>query len=339
MGGFLKPIKTSVKIKNFLFCALIIAGCSRPEIRRTQLSPHEKFSEYGHDHFLASVSSMEFVNETFLLTEYDFSRLIWLNSDFSEKLLIDNGDEVSGVEYPTYATIIGDKLAVYNSGRQRIQFYQNQGILLDSLSIVVTSDILNFAKSGDNLVFSIFPEDLRNPFISYNLNQKKSQRFGEITNLYFDQFQQIHNSRGYIFPYEEGYTTVNPTTGEVSLYDKAGQRTFYTDIFEQANLNSVKNTLTEFYKKTSNSTMDIISDCKFIDNKLYILIYNRKEGEKPNPREVLVFSVNQNNNIQIDRIYEIGEGESYYSKLCLISPYKLAAFELQTSDIHVFELK
>lgn len=228
---------------------------------------------------------------------------------------------------------------MYNSGKQRIQFYQDQGILPDSLSIVVTSDLLNFAKSGENLVFLIFPEDLRNPFISYNLTQKKSHRFGEITNLYLNQFQQIHNSRWYIFPYEEGYTTVNPTTGEVSPYDKAGQRTFYTDIFEHANLNSVKNTLTEFYKKTTNSTMDIISDCKFIENKLYMLIYDRKEGEKPNPREVLVFRVNQNKNIQIDGIYEIGEGDSYYSKICLISPYRLAAFELQTSDIHVFELK
>lgn len=90
-----------MKIKHFLFSALIIAGCSRPEIRRTQLSPQDKFSEYSHDHLLASVSSMEFVNETFLLNEYDFSRLIWLNSNFSLKLLIDNKDEVSGVDYPT----------------------------------------------------------------------------------------------------------------------------------------------------------------------------------------------------------------------------------------------
>lgn len=321
-----------------LFLILFIA-CKSKDVEKIQLTPIEKFSDFGYDHFLSSLSSIEFINEIFYITEYEHSRLMLLNKDFSEKLLIDNSDKEFGISYPTYSTPINDKIAVYNSGRQKIDFYTYEGEILKSSSIKVNSELLNFAKSKNQLLYSIIPSDLKGPFVISDINSKKIKRFGELSEIHYNKFQEMYNSLGYIFPSQNGFLTLKPTTGELISYNSELKTTFKSNILEELNLNTVIEIVNEFYKTTSTSTMDIVSDCKLFNDKLYILIYNRKIDEKPNPREVVVFHIEKDGSLQLDKIYELGEINGYYSKICLISSDKLAAFEIQTSDIHIFDLK
>jgi hypothetical protein len=323
----------------YLLLAFQIISCSEKKIQTTELTPIEKFSDFGFDHFLTSLSSLEFSNETFYITEYEFSRLILLKRDFSEKLLIDNSDREFGIVYPTYAHPIDGKIAVYNSGRQKIEFYNYEGQKYESPSITINTELLNFAHINGKLVFSIIPSDLNNPFVIYDLKLKSSERFGDLSDISYNQFQQIYNSLGYVFPFQKNFITIKPTTGEIISYNEELEPTFKTNILDDLNLSSVIEEINEFYKASTNSTIEIISDCKIHDDKLYLLIYNRKPEEKPNPREVIVFDIKKGGVLKLEKIYNLGDENSYYSKICLVSKDKLAAFEIQTSDIHIFDLK
>jgi hypothetical protein len=318
---------------------LLIIGCSKVRTEKIHLSPTEKFSDYDLDYFLSSISSIEFVNGTFYITEYDYSRLLVLDRDFSKKLLVDGANEDSGVSYPTFSIPINNKIAVYNSGKQRIDFYTNEGEFINNLSLKVNSELLNFTQLDNKLVYSILPDDLQGQFILHDRYSNEIKRFGELTNVSFNKFQEIYNSKGYIFPLKKGFITVLPTTAEILIYDSDLTLIYSTDLLTEANLKSVKEKIYNFYQTTTNSTIDIVADCKLFGDKLYILIYNRKPEERPNPREILVFNIHKNEKIRLEKIYDIGDINSYYSKICLIPPNKLAAFELQTSDIHIFELK
>ncbi|RZS94654.1 hypothetical protein [Cecembia calidifontis] len=328
-----------IKFISHLTILLFILGCSKVQTEKIQLLPTEKFSDYDLDYFLSSLSSIEFVNDTFYITEYDYSRLLILNRDFSKYLIIDDSNEDSGVSYPTFSIPIDNKIAVYNSGKQRIDFYTNEGKFIENLSLKVNSELLNFTQLDNKLVYSILLDDLQGQFIIHDQYSHEIKRFGELTNVSFNKFQEIYNSKGYIFPLKKGFITVLPTTGEITIYDSDLNLSYSTNILEEINLKSVKENIYNFYKTTTNSTIDIVSDCKFYDDKLFILIYNRKPEERPNPRQIIVFNIHQNEKIRLETIYTIGEINSYYSKICIIPPDKIAAFELQTSDIHIFELK
>jgi hypothetical protein len=323
---------------GLMLTSLFIFSCQEKPSMVIDLMPIEKFSDQKFDYFLSNVSSLEFNNDTYYLSEYEFSRVLLLNKDYSLKLLIDDRNGDLGISYPTYTLPILNKIAVYSAGKHKIDFFTHEGELIDSLSIKVTSELLNFAPIDDKLVYSILPEDLEGQFKIHSLIDKENRRFGELTKMQNNNFQKLYNSKSYIFPYQDKFITLAPTTGELSIYNSSGEVTFNSNLLDLLGLEIVKEEIENFYKSKGSSTMDIASDCKILENRIYILMYDRRPEAKPNPREVVVLKINENNKIVYEKTFNLGDPESYYSKICLTSPKQLAAFELVTSDIHIFNL-
>jgi hypothetical protein len=329
-------------MKNITVLSILLTlsfSCKEKASKIIDLAPIEKFSDQNADFFLSNVSSLEFNNDTYYLSEYEFSRVLLLNKDCSLKLLLDDRNGDLGISYPTYTLPISNKIAVYNAGKHKIDFFTQEGKLIDSLSIIVTSELLNFAPVDDKLVYSILPEDLKGQFEIHSLFGKEGRNFGELTKMQNNNFQKIYNSKSYIFPYQNKFITLAPTTGELSIYTSTGESIYSSNILDLLELETVKEEVEIFYKAKGSSTMDIASDCKIFGNRLYVLMYDRRPEAKPNPREVVTLKITENNKFEYEKTYSLGDQESYYSKICLISPEKLAAFELVTSDIHIFKFE
>ena len=323
---------------GLMLTSLFIFSCQEKPLMVIDLMPIEKFSDQNFDFFLSNISSLEFKNDTYYLSEYEFSRVLLLNKDYSLQLLLDDRNGDLGISYPTYALPLSNKIAVYSSGKQKIDLFTQEGELIDSLSITVTSELLNFAPIDDKLVYSILPEDLKGQFEIHSLFGKGVRNFGELTKVQNNNFQKIYNSKSYIFPYQDKFITLAPTTGELSIYNSIGDAIHNSNLLDLLGLGTVKEEVENFYKSKGSSTMDIASDCKIFGNRIYVLMYDRRPEAKPNPREVVVLKINENNKIEYEKTYILGNPESYYSKICLTSSEQLAAFELVTSDIHIFNL-
>jgi len=328
-----------MKYLNYLVIGLLLLSCGTRKVEMKDISPIAKMSDSNPIYFLAAVSSIEFKNDLYYISDYEYNNIKILNRDFSMHLEMEGGESGLGINYPTFIAPINDIIGIYNAGSNKLEFFMNDGRKILNRSHQINTEILNFSVLNENIFYSVLTDGSTPPITFSNMNNGNEIHLGSFTETYETEFQKIHKSAGYVFTDNKDHIySVLPATGEIQIHTLNQPNIYSYSIYDEPQLKKDKEQLDTFYKTSNSGIMLVISDCKVYDDKLYILIYDRENGKFLQQRRILVYNISDASNINLETIYTLGNTSSLYTKFCLLDKSQLVAFEYQSSDLHIFQL-
>jgi hypothetical protein len=316
-----------------ILVSLILFACSKNKVQEIDLYSTLSSYEINKEIILAGVSSIDWQNNNFIITEYDYNRLYSLSKDFQLHNSFDN----LGLLYPSYpnfAKFNNNSVWVYSAEKRKIFQYSANEVISEH-EIVSDTDLINFDTNGDELIYSRvdFEEE---PFVLIDLKTGNMKRFGEYLEDMPNTFLNHYMLNSFSFIREDSYFFVQPYNGMISEYDKNFQLKNRINILDFPQFSIVKEYFSTFFKSKNNSLVSLISDAKLIDDKLYLLIYERNPELPPNPRTLLRLDLE--NGIVLETIIKLGGEDDYFTKFCNVEGNKFAFYEYQTSSIQFFEI-
>ncbi|TDQ14791.1 hypothetical protein DFQ04_3385 [Algoriphagus boseongensis] len=320
------------KISNLI--VFILFACQGNKIQEIELQPLSDYENKSSESVIfAGISSMDFANNFFLMTEFDYDRYYLLSRDRNEILEFNDTSKVEFPKYPSFGRFYNNNIWLYSSEFKKVFQLFNQDIV-NEVKVDSHTDLLNFDVDNERLIYSRV-DFSGPPFVHVDLKTGEETFFGKYFDNMKDSFLNHYLLTSYSFIHGDNYIFVLPYNGMILKFDKSFALIDNVSVLDYPNFSQAKEFVNNYYQSKTNSLVSIVSDCKIINNKLYMLVYERNPNFSLNPRTVLVFDLN--NKINLEKVIKIGGEDDYFTKFCKYEKNVFAFFEYQTSSLKFFE--
>jgi len=323
-----------MKTLSLLGLFLLLASCttSSLEIENITLIKKAELSRLSDASFISDVRSIDFRSHHYFLTDYYRNEIIVLNEKLELQNLLGSGGEGPGeFQGVSSITVSDDIIYVINDGKQTIEVFKDMKHqeTINPQMILSLGTPLRFGVSNGNFYISN-PESTKS--ISQISPSSEIISFGEIHEFPSLKETLIKNYE-HVLLHPKGVITVSDNLPFVKFYNSNRELVSMLDYSTIPIVREHMNTL-KLNPSNDNSYYILASDAYLSNNKLYVMLTLQRDNG-PESNKVLEIGVNNNRDLDILRVLDLGDG--WYTTIC-VNDNSLLSFDRTRGNIVKFLL-
>lgn len=324
--------------------SLTYLGCDKGgnslSIDNSVINPHSKIESINDSTFLGLISSIEYKDNLYHLTDLKNGRIITLDTEFKQVSLFGTKGQGPG-EFiaPRGLYLEHEQFYVLDDGSTKINIFEMGGKFLGDIRTVLPTST-DFVVTRDSLLIGSRLEfDLKTPPVfKYKINDSTSvERFGS-HNRILKGFNKNKPRDFFIKQIADRYILIGKDDPVIELYDS---RFNQIGSFSYASYDYLSRYIQVKKERQINEVIGIDSfviDCDVFGNSIYLLLagYDSKL-QKGESRHLLKLQLKDTTITPIKSFALNAQNDVWYYSFC-ISETSLLAFDAISYELHAFDI-